>query len=465
VPEELGADVQVLRMSRWLQLGEEGSPEIILRAQVRAMWTEVLQILLLPKQHVIVGGSPGTGKSRTLMCLLRELLRRRKTVIFEAAEDETFFRFTPLPAGGYVAHATKNTKASFIEELENPDNHYLIDPTEKYSLDRLFRAHVVLASSPNAERYKNVVKKAGVNWLFVTMATEEELLAMRPVLRPDLTEDDVKQRFYELGGILRHIFADTLTFNEAKQDMVNDVDNLAVSVLRQLDEGKIHRLDERKAGVPSSRVCGFECITAPYSRLDTKVVIVSQLASELLGVRWLKARSFASLPTLFNGVKGVIFEQIALKRLSGGGDFKFVDLEAVPRAIGTLHIDPVPLRKTNELAWAESREALLVPWASNEACIDALGPVGAFQMTVSTTHSLNRAGALAILDSLGTPAQLPIYMVVPAAVFDNWCKNAAPRFKNATAADSALLGRLHRYALCIPDPAPDLQAAAALTDM
>ncbi len=75
---------------------------------------------------------------------------------------------------------------------------------------------MVLASSTNAERYENVVKEAVVNWLFVTMATEEELLVMRPVLRPDLMGNYVKQRFYELGGILRHMFADPVAFNVAK---------------------------------------------------------------------------------------------------------------------------------------------------------------------------------------------------------------------------------------------------------
>ncbi len=76
--------------------------------------------------------------------------------------------------------------------------------------------------------------------------------------------------------------------------MINDVSNLTGSVLRQLDDGTFHHLDEHGAGVPSSHVCGFECISAPYNCLDTKVVIVSQLSTELLGVRWLKACSFDS---------------------------------------------------------------------------------------------------------------------------------------------------------------------------
>ena len=73
----------------------------------------------------------------------------------------------------------------------------------------------------------------------------------------------------------------------------------------------------------------FECITAPYKLLDSKFVIVSQLVSKLLGLCWLKTRSFADQPALFNGIKCVIFEQICLEQLAKGGDFKFVDLEAV----------------------------------------------------------------------------------------------------------------------------------------
>jgi len=470
---DLGEGVQVLRMTRGLQRSEKESPQIFLRAQVRDVWARAHELITDPAYHyhVIVTGSPGVGKSRTLLLLLRQLLREHKKIIFESPKDEAFYRFTPpnaaAPDGQYEVHKVENIRASYIDELRDPTVFYLIDPDKKYETTSAKNAHTVLAVSPNSSHYRNLVDNEHVMTLYVTTATLEELQVMRPFLS-DLEEDQLKQRFYGVGGILRNIFASKIKYDNAMAKMRSHVGTTRLVVLNSLQEGHIRRLDERYPYLPSSAVCAIECTEAPYDGTKVKVVFVSELAAELFGVRWAKMLNFASLPALFGNVKGHIFERVALERLAEGGDFNMVDLETPgpKREIIPLYIKPMPLHKVEQLTWAEAKSQLLVPSARNEAFKDALCPLGALQMTVSPAHLLNRRGAKALLDQPGAPDRLPVYMVVPTDVFRKWRNNLAPKLGPSPAQedDEDFLKKLHRYALCIPDPELSEQAIAAFLE-
>ena len=75
----LSVGVEVIPMKTFLQDTEENSPSIITRKSTRDLWDIVVEITTTPKTHVLVTGSSGVGKSRSMAYLLRKLLLNGKT--------------------------------------------------------------------------------------------------------------------------------------------------------------------------------------------------------------------------------------------------------------------------------------------------------------------------------------------------------------------------------------------------
>jgi len=295
-----GNGVEVIEMTNWLQVSEGTSPFIISCVAQRNLWKEVLSITSNPNTNVLVTGSPGIGKSRSMAYLLKELLSLGKTVVYEAAKEGNIFVFKvkrgsvdgdgDMVIGDGIGMnnleyevMSKYGAAIDAVELEDANNFYLIDPGEDSAEPKLVNAHTIMASSPNSSRYKGFAEKLDrTTTLYMSLWERSELEVMCRILSLGITSEVFESRFYFVGGRPRYVLNDE-NYTKAVENSRNDVQSMNSGMLENVILGKISDLssDNRKLNLPSSDVCGYMS-TTPFKRANRTVVFVSDFVNELV---------------------------------------------------------------------------------------------------------------------------------------------------------------------------------------
>ena len=106
-------------------------------------------------------------------------------------------------------------------------------------------------------------------FLFLPVWNLFELLNAWPYINPNVTKDDIDKRFQKVGGIPRHIFTSTVSFQNTLDDQEVTVTNLSETPLQQVIFGYVasaqtfdilvyeysdSNCERLKAAVSSSRV-------------------------------------------------------------------------------------------------------------------------------------------------------------------------------------------------------------------
>ena len=168
---------------------------------------------------VICIGSPGIGKSFSLLFLLHMYLRAGMTVVFESVELKCMWVFSGehkevrrLKEPRFGA----NDLEKLIPELYDPSTIYLFDPARTASATAAqvlpVPAFRVVAASPNPAHYSQTVKGPGVEMICVTALTAEVAVVQGGAL--GVEESVVLHRYEKVGGVARHLF-DTRRFEAA----------------------------------------------------------------------------------------------------------------------------------------------------------------------------------------------------------------------------------------------------------
>ena len=98
----LDAEMTYIAMTEALQNNERDQPDIFLRKCQKELWAEVIDFLeSIKHSNAIITGNPGIGKSRSMAYCLKLLLKKKKTVVYEARKDNTAFAFIPQENGSY----------------------------------------------------------------------------------------------------------------------------------------------------------------------------------------------------------------------------------------------------------------------------------------------------------------------------------------------------------------------------
>jgi hypothetical protein len=478
-------------MKCYLQANEKNHPAIITRECQRALWKEALRIMkdkTDSHDHILVTGSPGIGKSRSMAFFLRMLLEQGETVVYHVDKENKFFLFKPKSTEGggedegnvvYEATEVSEVSPSKIEELRNPDNFFLIDPSETMNDPVEVAAHSLLVSSPKIERFKGfaVKRPTQTSKLYMPDAEKAELVAMRGILAPGgTTEEDVEGWFHDLGGRLRTVFGGVEDRENEVERIMQEVSGMNLELLRGVMLNKAGDLESssvRKLDAPSSRICGYNS-TAPFTRSKRKVIFVSKLVQEELAKAHARKMwdMYDSLPSSFATFKGLVFQDIALMTIAlgdkkglrcthwkykVGGTYEKInftkmftkkELRTVPSLLGNLTEEGVINKSFN----------------TNEALIDGSSAEGTFQMTIGEDHPNSRGGTKLATDGWGATAEnkMPLYYVVPSSRYPLWSKKKKPPpFQGPTPqgweGDDAMYAKIDFFVLEIP-MTPDVMA-------
>jgi hypothetical protein len=476
-------------MKCYLQSNEKNHPAIITRECQRALWKEALGIMRDKNDshdHILVTGSPGIGKSRSMAFFLRMLLERGETVVYHAGKEGRFFLFKPRQGGGEdekdegnVLYDTMSVygevSPSSIAELRNSGNFFLIDPQEDMKDPIEVEAHSLLVSSPKPERYKGFADKrpTQTSKLYMPDAEKAELVAMRSILAPEgTTVKDVEGWFHDLGGRPRTIFGGVTDRARNVTKIKDDVSGMKIELLEKViwgSAGDLESSSARKGDVPSSHLCGYQS-GAPFT--ERKVIFVSELVEKELAKSHARKMwdKYDSLPSSFSTFKGLVFQDISLATIAKGGIFFKITRWVYQGGDNTL-----------KEAWGQSEKStrafsakvlktelslkgnlkvvgsLCQSFNKREALIDGSSDEGTFNSTIGEDHPNSRGGAKEATNDWGATAEnkMPLYYVVPNSRYPLWSiKKKPPLFKGPKPqgweGDDAMYAKIDFFVLEIP---------------
>jgi hypothetical protein len=85
----------------------------------------------------------------------------------------------------------------------------------------------------------------------------DELLHARPILRPEMTNDEVEDRYYQVGGVPRHVFGDGESFDDALDRQSGAMNDLTAEQLRRLANLSVRSATTFDASHPHSALIGL----------------------------------------------------------------------------------------------------------------------------------------------------------------------------------------------------------------
>ncbi|CAJ1461013.1 unnamed protein product [Effrenium voratum] len=386
---------------------KEAKPWLFVRKQQREVW----QAAFNASQDVVVTGSPGIGKSFSMSFLFRDLMKAKKTFVFEARRWNMVYLFKPRTDGTYEVGSMQleDWKPAACDELRVPANYYVIDPGEAEKGGVCFvAAKTVICPSPDPQ-HLGEFKKLPKCKLYMAACSLQEAQCIVKYLRPNFDQNQVEELYRRFGGILRHLIGDPKEVEMARNATLSN-QNLVRQVWTSgiIDQGRelkpAHWLFQivPENGCTSSRV--------EFVSEEALDLTIHEYEAEL-------ADLLTSFDPLAKPVLGVLYERFAhqvlcrgtllLTRLANVTVPMFemqlppLDEEVVDGSIADLFTAAT----TGQLRYMRPRDVGLPD-----------GVMTCFQITVSAKHSLDLVALENAARGLDI-AKIVIYWVVPRDSF------------------------------------------------
>jgi hypothetical protein len=272
--------------------------------------------------------------------------------------------------------------------------------------------------------------------MYMANWTPEELLAVRKHINTTLSEEDVRQRFVEVGGIVRHVFNKDYTDVLMKQeDRVKEL-SLELLIDQNLAKASLERL-----GV-SNYVFTYDVdVTNPsmappicYTSLQVRNLV--QRRCEQAGKANIAARIEGKW---YTGTTGADFEVYALDVLSTGGSFPIRLVHGEQQQQEQLHLprdaewNPEATKEIiiglleKSAASTPQQRAVFARCPKGFAVADMVTSSGQLlNPTINTRHSINCPKLADILKASGitdttmSPRKLDIYFCLPSDRYGNF---------------------------------------------
>jgi hypothetical protein len=423
---------------------------------------------------VVVCGNPGIGKSAFGMYAVFRALKDGRTVVYASAKL--------LP---------KNLlfKDGVVYSVKDLDDLALVlsDFNTVLICDSLTppvcNAFTMMVTSPRKERWHEYDKEMDCQMFFFPVFSMAEMRACRDSCFPWVDDASLESRFSRWGGIPRYVLAKLSSVNQQKlENAVTAItlDNIldhAESLEMKEEKDMSHRLLHIK--VAGELDDSLHPNTADFyskvrSELASKYVanLVYSTAVRTKHMRILDFLYGSSGSSTFAVLRGQLFEEEALARLSAGGQFEVRRLAA--NSAGSLDVlDIAPSARTlfrtldgmdddslrsliSTRLGCEATPVLFEPESKSLCAIDAVLPGRLLaNATVSTKHKaivlagVQRPGLIRVAELLQLEDEIPFYWLVPSDVFDN-LKVARPfslSGKALSAAGHPVARRVVQYAL------------------
>ncbi|CAJ1461752.1 unnamed protein product [Effrenium voratum] len=396
---------------------KEAKPWLFVRKQQREVW----QAAFNASQDVVVTGSPGIGKSFSMSFLFRDLMKAKKTFVFEARRWNMVYLFKPRTDGTYEVGSMqlKDWEPAACDELRVPANYYVIDPGEAEKGGVCFvAAKTVICPSPDPQ-HLGEFKKLPKCKLYMAACSLQEAQCIVKYLRPNFDQNQVEELYRRFGGILRHLIGDPKEVEMARNATLSN-QNLVRQVWTSgiIDQGRdlkpAHWLFQivPENGCTSSRV--------EFVSEEALDLTIHEYEAEL-------ADLLTSFDPLAKPVLGVLYERFAhqvlcrgtllLTRLANVTVPMFemqlppLDEEVVDGSIADLFTAAT----TGQLRYMRPRDVGLPVIDSCLAPVED-GVMTCFQITVSAKHSLDLVALENAARGLDI-AKIVIYWVVPRDSF------------------------------------------------
>jgi hypothetical protein len=224
---------------------------VVLRNITETFWLKVIDTT--ERNRVCALGTPGTGKTTTTCILIRLLLEQEKTVVYHIqTERNDGYVYMFIPSSDILGHVDVQViqERLFLSsdiEVDKPSIYYVADPGLTYkscNLPTAFKGKVIIIASPD-ERYWGGTgfrkDRDGVmgTFLFYPVWNLLELSNAGPYINPNITVEDIEDRYQQVGGIPRHIFTTAAAFANVLDDQETTINGLSEIQVRRLALGYI----------------------------------------------------------------------------------------------------------------------------------------------------------------------------------------------------------------------------------
>jgi len=380
------------------------------------------------RKAFLVTGTPGIGKSSFISFFAAHVLAAGKTVYLQRHGRRIVLDFnacTRTPNAFVVLDEKEWLKAMHKQK----NGWYLVDGDEPCSCDNM---PTLLVTSPKTSRFKDWQKQRQVLARWMPIWTLEELKYVGTRVF-DLTEDELERRYQIVGGCPRRCFM-RMSIEDLEKENRDAVFQAPAGVLeKQLSQRDINDPDVPHRIIHMTCVCEVDNaawkFTAMQADFATPTIAQAVIEQEMRS----NERSFRAIydqPIFWDfnpGLRGQIFEALThaiLRQSSTNGcdwfkrELDKPDLEPSPwRFPG--HEQVKYFHSLSDIPSVESK-TYWRPSTDNLPTIDSFSYLGAFQVTTSKEHPINRDGIEAARECwervYGRNNQLTLYFVVPLSL-------------------------------------------------
>jgi hypothetical protein len=342
---------------------------------------------------------------------------------------------------------------NWYEQINKQAGYFLVDGMVTFNgVPEHTNVNYIVAKSPSC--HIGWMKKSPSKrdrWL--TIWAEPELLSYAS--QAEIAEDVVKENMRYLGGIARYAFLPGAA-EYAANDAINDAG--PEELFKLVDTGLHSKFDNLKIvdrlihRIPPESGIGFSSkfkFASEY--VATKISMALAISTNLETKNLLHL--FKSVGAA-GGMRGVLFEAYAARQMAAGGNFPIKPLSVCNtkdmREEGMLDLDETTIlqkdTKTLNKTTHPPRELQgRLVWPNPDYNLPAIDmfmlhlgtTIIAFQMTVSTSHTLEIGGCRAFLQYFDyvcrelqkvnpEAAVYELFFVVPADIYDRFAKTAQP---------------------------------------
>lgn len=377
---------------------------------IRPVYNRFWEIITGAENGWILTGTPGIGKTFFTFFLFLKIRKTQPDAIIVRINPDKALVFYP---GGGV-HRTDSKNIS--DEITSKKTNWVIADSVVTEVENM-KCQTVMVTSPKMSGYERH-RKLGFEVRCMPVWDLSEIEKLREHYYPHVDQEEVEDNFDIWGGVPRTVlqFGRNISWQRHMRIALN------IGTITKCME-----FDGQEGYDNISDVCGRLVHLIPMDDVyvDTQIQWASQklanFALDTLIAKNAKEAINLILSTQGSGsygsLRGDLFEKLAHRIISAGGDFMVRDLETDSTSQESFKSYPT-------FQFKEIREVKKgyynIPRSKNFATIDSLVPPdNLFQMTVSTTHSINERG----LERLNLPGgPIKLYFITPEACLRNFKK-------------------------------------------
>lgn len=336
IPESNG--MRVLRDVESLEVMDK--TDVVVRSITEDFWQSVIDATA--EYRVCAVGTPGIGKTTTTCILIRLLLQQGKKVVYRVLGNENdgyVYMFIPPSNTG----TSSDVNVNVIEEIDfkywhaevnSEDVYYVVDPgkTKKRSCDlnSNYVGKVIIVASPDEGHWGwgefiKIRRKVKGTFLYFPVWSVDELLSSRDFFDINMDETVIYNRYEEVGGIPRFIFATQEDYDavlRSQERAINCLTDKQIQLLALNDAYAAHTFGENQ---PQSIIMVYKYCGMNFKKFSVEVSshrVMQLLVTNKMTIFW---NLILSGDGIFGNAAWQVFEVYCKNLMLGGVSKNFYD--------------------------------------------------------------------------------------------------------------------------------------------